>query len=143
MPNPDAQSAETRQLPEADATSEVRTKARDAYWRFWWLIGAGWLGTNLGYSIYDLPLRFLLKNQLLLDAGAVSLFFAIGHFTNYVKPLAGIFTDAVPLFGTRRRHYLLISLSVCGVMWLLLSLVPHTYVAMLATYALMYISVVF
>lgn len=115
----------------------------DDYRRFWLLIGAGWLGTNLGYAMYDLPLRFLLKDQLKLDAAAIAAFFAIGHFTNYVKPLAGIFADAVPIFGTRRRHYLLISLTVCGVMWLLLSLVPRTYGAMLLSYSLMYISVVF
>ena len=56
------------------------------------LIGAGWLGTNLGYSIADLPLRFLLKDQLHLQATGVAAFFAIAHFTNYIKPLAGILT---------------------------------------------------
>jgi predicted MFS family arabinose efflux permease len=121
----------------------TQTATHDEYRRFWFLIGAGWLGTNLGYAMYDLPLRFLLKDQLKLEAAAVAAFFAIGHFTNYVKPLAGIFTDAIPIFGTRRRHYLLISLTVCGAMWLLLSLVPRSYTPLLVSYTLMYISVVF
>src|SRR5205814_625363 len=91
------------------------------------LVGAGWLSTNLGYSIADLPLKFLLKDQLLLTPAAVSAFFAISQFTNYIKPLAGILTDALPFLGTRRRHYLLFSLAICGLMWLVLPFVPRTY----------------
>src|SRR5689334_426323 len=74
----------------------------------------GWLGTNLGYSIADLPFRFLLKDRLHLSASQMSGFMALAIFTNYIKPLAGILTDSVPLFGTRRRHYLLFSLGLCG-----------------------------
>ncbi len=106
-------------------------------------LALSWLGTNLGYSIADLPFRFVLKEQLHLTPRAISAFLALAIFTNYIKPLAGILTDSVPLFGTRRRYYLLFSLALCGVGWLLLSLVPRRYGILLATYMAMYLMVVF
>ena len=48
-----------------------------------------------------------------------------------MKPLAGILTDAFPLFGSRRRSYILISASLAGLSWIGLILTPHTYGAML------------
>jgi len=107
------------------------------------LISAGWLGTNLGLAIADLPLKFMLKDGLHLGPGAVALFLAAGQFTNYIKPIAGLLTDSVPLLGTRRRHYLLWSLFGTGAFFLLLSIVPRRYDAMLLTYTLLYTTVVF
>ncbi len=107
------------------------------------VVGAGWLATNLGLQIATLPLRFVLKDEVHLTAALVSSFFAIGNFSNYVKPLAGVMTDSIPLCGTRRRHYLLFSLLATGVFWVLLSLVPRKYGWMLPFYAVMYIGVVF
>lgn len=102
------------------------------------LLAMGWALTNIAYGIYDLPLKFVLKDELHLNAQQVSGFFALGVFTNYVKPLAGIFIDTVPLFGTRRRWYLLGSLVLCGVGWLVLGLVPRRYDIMLAVFAVTY-----
>lgn len=107
------------------------------------LLALGWLGSNLGYSIADLPFKFLLKDELKLTPPQISAFMALAIFTNYIKPAAGILTDSFPLFGTRRRHYLLLSLAGCGLGWLLLSLVPRQYGILLATYMVMYSMVVF
>ena len=107
------------------------------------IIAAGWLGTSLGINAADLPLRFLLKDSLRMSPTAISLFFAVGPFTNYIKPLAGILTDAFPLFHTRRRHYLLLSLAGSGILWLLLGIVPRTNTSLLSTYALLYLTIVF
>jgi len=102
------------------------------------LLALGWGLSNIAYAIYDIPLKFVLKEELHLNAQGVSQFFAIGVFSNYVKPLAGILTDSVPLFGTRRRWYLLLSLLLCGLGWLVLGLVPRQYTLMLATFATTY-----
>jgi hypothetical protein len=67
---------------------------RRAYLRSWLLIGAGWLSTNVGYAIADLPVRLLLKEQLHLGADTVAAYFAIAQFTNYIKPIAGVLTIA-------------------------------------------------
>ncbi|MGC4048086.1 MAG: hypothetical protein QM758_30210 [Armatimonas sp.] len=106
------------------------------------LLMLGWGLSNIAYALYDLPLKFVLKDELKLNPQQISAFFALGIFTNYIKPLAGILTDSVPLFGTRRRWYLLLSLFLCGVGWLVLAFVPRTYNAMLITFALTYSMVV-
>ncbi|MCC2671923.1 MAG: folate transporter, partial [Armatimonadetes bacterium] len=107
------------------------------------VIAIGWLATNLGLQIALLPLKFVLKDEVQLTAAMLSSFFAIGNFTNYIKPLAGVMTDSIPLCGTRRRHYLLFSLLSTAIFWVLLSVVPRTYGWMLPVYAIMYLGVVF
>lgn len=102
------------------------------------LLGLGWAFTNIGYAIYNLPLKFVLKDELKLDAPGIAAFMALGVASNYVKALAGIVTDNIPLFGTRRRHYLLVSLFLCGCGWLALGLVPRTYNWMLYTFMAAY-----
>ena len=106
------------------------------------LLATGWLVTNLALSIADLPLKYLLKDRLGLDAATVAAFFALGNFTNYIKPVAGVLTDSIPFLGTRRRHYLLLGVGGGGIFWLLLGIVPRTYTSLLFTYTLFYITVV-
>ena len=117
--------------------------APDEMRRLAFLISLGWLGTNLGLAISKLPLQFLLKESLGMTAAGVSMFFAIGEFTNYIKPVAGLLCDSVPLFRTRRRWYLLLSLLGTGVGWLLMNVVPRTYNSLLVTYSALYLTVVF
>lgn len=107
------------------------------------LMALGWLGTNLGINLGEFPLKFLLKDTLHCDAAKVSAFFAIGAITNYVKPLAGVMVDGVPLFRTRRRWYLIGSLLLTGLLWLVMAVVPKTYYALLLTYGIMYVTIVF
>lgn len=102
------------------------------------LLGLGWSLTNIGYAIYTIPLNFVLKDELKLTAPQMATFMALGISANYVKALAGIVTDNIPLFGTRRRHYLLISLFLCGLGWLALGLVPRQYNVMLLTFIAAY-----
>src|SRR4051794_28990938 len=102
------------------------------------LLAEGWTLTNISYALYDLPLKFVPMDEQQLAAEKLSMFVALGIFSNYVKPLAGILTDSVPLFGTRRRHYLLFSLFLCGTGWLVLGIVPRRYTVMLITFAITY-----
>lgn len=134
--------SETTAEPQiGDEASKVDAE-RQRFRGFALLVGAGWLSTNIGYSITDLPMRFALKDQMHLGPAAVASFFFWTQATNYIKPIAGVFTDYVPLFGTRRRHYLLISLLACGFMWLLLGVVPQTYWSWFLTYGFLHIFIV-
>ena len=74
-----------------------------------------------------IPLKNLLKNELHADRATSAAFFFWIQFAWYFKPFAGIFTDAFPLFGTRRKSYLLISslLTVAG--FIALYFTPHDY----------------
>jgi Na+/melibiose symporter-like transporter len=107
------------------------------------LIALGWLGTNVGLNIGEFVLKFFLKENLHLTADAVAGFFFIGQFTNYIKPVAGLCTDSIPLFRTRRRHYLILSLLGTGLFFLLLIVIPHEYSFMLFVYTFLYMTVVF
>lgn len=73
-----------------------------------------------------LPLQFLLKNQLHTKPDEMAFFFLACGLAWYIKPLAGILTDAFPIFGTRRRHYMLISTSLAAISWIGLAVIWHT-----------------
>ena len=78
-----------------------------------------------------LPLQFLLKNEVSVTREQMAAFFFWCGLAWYLKPFAGILTDAFPLFRTRRRHYLLISSVLACASWIGMSFVPHRYGALL------------
>jgi MFS family permease len=69
-----------------------------------------------------LPLQHLLKDGLHVSKTEMSTFFFWCGLFWYLKPFAGVLTDAFPLFKTRRRWYLLISSVLAGASWILLGL---------------------
>src|SRR4051812_27727856 len=66
-----------------------------------WMVNMGWLNTVLALSISGTPVQFLLKDQLHLDVEAMSRFMLLANIPIYVKPFAGILSDALPFCGTR------------------------------------------
>ncbi len=93
------------------------------------MIIAGVLATTLAQTqvLARLPLQNLLKNELHADRTANAAFFFWAGLAWYLKPLAGILTDAFPLFGSRRKSYILISSILAAVSWLALIVTPHQY----------------
>jgi predicted MFS family arabinose efflux permease len=98
------------------------------------VIATGLLVTSLGWPgiLGRLPFALLLKNELHLPAQSVAAFWAIATFAWYVKPVVGLLCDAYPLFGTRRRGYLLAGALGSTATWLAFALVPRQYGALLA-----------
>lgn len=82
-------------------------------------------------ALGKLPLQFLLKNEVAVTREQMAAFFFWCGLAWYAKPIAGILTDAFPLFGTRRRHYLLISSALASASWIGMTFVPHKYGALL------------
>jgi len=78
-------------------------------------------------KLAKLPLQFLLKDRLHVAPELMAAFFGLTGLAWYFKPLAGLLSDAVPLRGSRRRNYLLLSGLGAGLLWALLGLVPHGY----------------
>jgi predicted MFS family arabinose efflux permease len=97
------------------------------------VIVVGVLATSLAQpqALARLPLQNLLKNELHVSRTANAAFFFWAGLAWYFKPFAGIFTDAFPLFGSRRRSYILISTAMAVVSWLALLVTPHEYRALL------------
>jgi MFS family permease len=106
----------------------------DAEFRRWALvIGAGFLATTLPQAeLLDLPFRRLLESELKVSQQDMALFFLVAVSPWNFKPLFGLLCDAVPLFGTRRRSYVIIAAGIAGVLWLAMGFVPHSFAALAA-----------
>jgi len=99
--------------------------------RMFFLVSAGLFITSMGQPgvIGQLPFLFLFKNEFHFNAAQQANFFAIATFAWYLKPLSGLLCDSFPLFGTRRRSYLILSAAVAAVAWSLFAIAPRTYVS--------------
>ena len=108
------------------------------------VIGAGTFATTLAQSgTLDLPLRNLLTGKfdvVQLDPcgeatgslHTISQFFGIVAFPWYFKFVVGVFSDSIPLFGTMRRHYVLLSATAAAALWFLAGQMQHSYLSLLA-----------
>lgn len=62
-----------------------------------------------------------------LDSDKAATFFSLSTLPWTFKAVTGLLVDGVPLFGSRRRAYLLMSALVASAMWILMGLVPGNY----------------
>ena len=93
---------------------------------FWCLVPLRWLAPKAGLAAQ--PLFFLLKDDLRLGAAETATFIALTGLAWNVKPLYGLLSDLVPLAGSRRRSYLLVTTAAAALGWLALGLLPvHAY----------------
>ena len=99
------------------------------------MVGLGAFVTTIAQPgvIGRLPLQLLLKRELHFSAQTLAAFMIVATFAWNVKPLAGIMSDAFPLFGTRRRHYMLLGAGMAAVCWFLMGVVPRSYLPLLLT----------
>jgi sugar phosphate permease len=108
----------------------TRSEASESLVKWAFIIGVGIFATTLpqiAESSLDLPLKNVLTKELQLGLKDVTDFFFLATFPWYLKPIAGLLSDTIPLFGTRRRYYLILSSVFAAIMWLLLGLVPRSY----------------
>lgn len=93
------------------------------------VIAFGMLGTTLAQTqiLGRIPIQNLLKNLLHVDRAANAAFFFWVAIPWYLKPLFGIVCDAFPLFGSRRKHYLLLGAGLATLAWLALAITPLRY----------------
>lgn len=93
------------------------------------VIIVGVLATTLAQPqvLARLPLQNLLKNELHVDRAANAAFFFWAGLAWYFKPIAGVLTDAFPVFGSRRKSYILISTVLAVLSWVGLYFTPHHY----------------
>jgi predicted MFS family arabinose efflux permease len=99
--------------------------------------GFGWPGI-----IGRLPFTLLLKNHLHMPAQQVAKFWAIATFAWYIKPLVGFICDAYPLFGTRRRSYLLLGTALSVFFWLTFAFAPREYGSLVVVMTLLNLAMV-
>ncbi|WP_017715883.1 folate/biopterin family MFS transporter [Kamptonema formosum] len=88
-----------------------------------------------------LATSFFLKDELGLSPAEVSAMFGIAVLPWTVKPLFGFLSDGLPLFGYRRRPYLILSGLLGASAWVALGTVVHTGIAATAAIALSSLSI--
>lgn len=90
-----------------------------------------------------LAVSFFLKDDLALSPAQVSAFMGIAALPWMIKPLFGFISDGLPIFGYRRRPYLILSGLLGVVAWLLLATVVQNVWSATAAIALSSLSVAF
>lgn len=73
-----------------------------------------------------LAVSFFLKDELALSPAQVAALFGIAALPWVIKPLFGFLSDGLPLFGYKRRPYLVLSGLMGTAAWLSLATVVHT-----------------
>ncbi|MBI4782733.1 MAG: folate/biopterin family MFS transporter [Oscillatoriophycideae cyanobacterium NC_groundwater_1537_Pr4_S-0.65um_50_18] len=73
-----------------------------------------------------LAVSFFLKDELALSPAQVSALMGIAALPWMVKPLFGFISDGLPLFGYRRRPYLILSGFLGAGAWVAMATVVHT-----------------
>lgn len=114
------------------------TASQQSFRRTSFVIMVGVLATTLPQQsvLAYIPLRNLLKNDLHLDRTTTATFLFWSGFAWYLKPLAGVLTDAFPILGTRRRSYMLIGTAGVTLGWLATVITPHAFNPMLTVMTL-------
>ncbi|MDZ7958772.1 MAG: folate/biopterin family MFS transporter [Aulosira sp. DedQUE10] len=73
-----------------------------------------------------LAVSFFLKDELLLSPTQVSALFGIVALPWIIKPVFGFISDGLPIFGYRRRPYLILSGILGTISWVSLATLVHT-----------------
>ena len=89
----------------------------------------GILSTSLAQTqvLAIIPLRNLLKNEFHVDRTVNAAFFFWLGLPWYFKPFIGILSDAFPLFGTRRKSYIMLGSAAAALAWFALIVTSHQY----------------
>ncbi|HEY9802719.1 MAG TPA: folate/biopterin family MFS transporter [Leptolyngbyaceae cyanobacterium] len=73
-----------------------------------------------------LAVSFFLKDELLLSPVQVSALLGVVALPWMIKPLFGFISDGLPIFGYRRRPYLVLSGILGAISWVSLATIVHT-----------------
>ncbi len=73
-----------------------------------------------------LAMSFFLKDELGLTPAQVAAFVGIGVLPWTIKPLFGFISDGLPIFGYRRRPYLVLSGILGAISWVSMATIVHT-----------------
>ncbi|ARV57736.1 folate/biopterin family MFS transporter [Nostocales cyanobacterium HT-58-2] len=88
-----------------------------------------------------LAVSFFLKDELGLSPAQVSAMLGVVILPWTIKPLFGFISDGLPIFGYRRRPYLVLSGILGAISWVSLATIVHTPIAATIAIALSSLSV--
>ncbi|MFQ3615949.1 MAG: folate/biopterin family MFS transporter [Cyanobacteriota bacterium] len=73
-----------------------------------------------------LAVSFFLKDELALSPAQVSALLGVAAIPWMIKPVFGFMSDGLPIFGYRRRPYLVLSGVLGAIAWVAMATVVHT-----------------
>lgn len=73
-----------------------------------------------------LAVSYFLKDELHLDPATVGILSGVAAFPWVIKPFYGFLSDSVPLFGYKRRSYLILTGALGATSWLAMATVVHS-----------------
>jgi folate/biopterin transporter len=83
-----------------------------------------------------LAVSFFLKDELRLSPAEVSAMLGVVALPWMIKPLFGFMSDGLPIFGYRRRPYLILSGILGAIAWVSMATIVHSSLAATAAIAL-------
>ena len=92
----------------------------------------------------NLSITFLLKDTFGLSAAQTATFFSITFIPWLIKPVYGLISDFVPLFGQRQKSYFLLTSGIAAAMGLILTMMgSYTYWGVAIFFTLMGLGLAF
>jgi MFS family permease len=92
----------------------------------------------------NLSITFLLKDAFGLSAAQTATFFSITIIPWLIKPVYGLISDFVPLFGRRRKSYFILASGIAVAMGLILTIMDsYTYWGVAIVFTLMGLGLAF
>ncbi len=80
-------------------------------------------------ALPGLAINFLLKDKAGLTPSQLAYFQAVTLIAWVIKPLWGMISDLFPIFGSRRKSYLVLTSLCAAACWLILALLPDPSIA--------------
>ncbi len=77
------------------------------------------------FQFTSVAMRYWMMDVVKVSPSQMAAIFGVSAIPWCLKPLYGFISDSYPLFGYRRRSYMVISSFVSAYMWILLPFVPH------------------
>jgi predicted MFS family arabinose efflux permease len=138
---------DTLQGPPAElrgAASEIKPEPR-RLWPVATVMATGVFATTFVQlqCLGSLPIMSLLMKRMGLDSDKAATFISLAMLPWTFKVIAGLMVDGLPLFGSRRRGYLLLSALTAAGMWMLMGFASTSYNLLLVLAIGMNMAVVF
>jgi len=112
---------------EATATAPISAAPPPRLWPMATVMATGVFATTFVQlqSLGNLPFYSLLMNRMGLDSAQAAAFINVATLPWSFKAIAGLVVDGFPLFGSRRRAYLLLSAGTAAMIWILMGFASH------------------
>jgi len=76
-------------------------------------------------GLSDIPLRFYFKDVLKFSESQLQYFYAITGIAWLIKPLFGFISDRFPIFGYRRKTYMILMALTAAISWWMMALMVY------------------